>query len=169
MWQRHNCCITLSAKLAPLVTLTNDFISLLLTVIRSWSYEPATWTILERSLLLVILSVYLTADSFLKQRISNDWNLFLKILVQIHDLHAYRIIEMTRALLSLSFDLGAMILFFQLLFSFDKSAITLAVLFSISGFKFWSLMMEPRYCLLLIWYLKLLILRKIYPFCLSSF
>ena len=52
---------------------------------------------------------------------------------------------MTRALMSLILDLRAMFLSFQITFNFVSAAMAWAILFTISGFEPWSLIIEPRY------------------------
>ena len=71
---------------------------------------------------LVTWSWHVIPRIFLKHLISVACILFSRSAVSVHDSHAYRNMEMTRARISLIFDLSVMFLSFQMVFSLFNAA-----------------------------------------------
>ena len=81
--------------------------------------------------------------------------------MRVHDLQAYRKIDVTRERISCIFELSKILLSLQTGFSLVNAAVVCAILDSISGLEALSAITEPRY-------LKLVTISSFYPFILIS-
>ena len=94
----------------------------------------AAWIFLRTSLL-VTCSLYEMFNNLRLHLIAKVCVHFSNSAVKVHDSQAYRNMEMTRERINFTFDLGNMLLFLQMGFSFGRVAVACSILERISGLE----------------------------------